>query len=72
MRIVNAATGGEPMLTGGIASSIHRPGEFRVGIVFAPVLAENLSRLVLEHAAESLALGPRRFLKRHPAEARPS
>ena len=36
-------------------------GQFRNGILFAPALAENMSRLVLEHAAEIPAFDPRRF-----------
>ena len=36
-------------------------GQFRNGILFAPALAENMSRLVLEHAPAIAAFDPRRF-----------
>jgi glycine/D-amino acid oxidase-like deaminating enzyme len=36
-------------------------GQFRNGILFAPALAENMSRLVLEHAPVIAAFDPRRF-----------
>lgn len=36
-------------------------GQYRNGILFAPALAENLSRLILEHAAPITAFDPRRF-----------
>lgn len=36
-------------------------GQYRNGILFAPALAENMSRLVLEHVAEIPAFDPRRF-----------
>ncbi len=36
-------------------------GQFRNGILFAPAVAETMSRLVLEHAAENPAFDPRRF-----------
>ena len=70
MRIVIAGAGGKPKLTGDIAGMGRCPGQFRGGILFAPSTSGNLSRLVLEHAAELPAFGPRRFHKRHPAEAR--
>ena len=56
MRIVTAGAGGEPMLTGDIVGTVRHPGKFRGGIVFAPALAENLSGLVLEHAAKARTL----------------
>ena len=72
MRIVSAGPGGEPMLTGGIAGTFRLPGRFRHGILFAPAIAENLSGLVLEHAAKIPAFDPRCFQQRHKAEARTS
>jgi glycine oxidase len=36
-------------------------GQYRNGILFAPAVAENLTRLVLEHAAAIPAFDPRRF-----------
>ncbi|HXC57289.1 MAG TPA: glycine oxidase ThiO [Rhizomicrobium sp.] len=36
-------------------------GQYRNGILFAPAVAETMSRLVLEHAAEIPAFDPRRF-----------
>ncbi len=39
-------------------------GQYRNGILFAPAIAENMSRLVLERAAEIVAFDPRRFPKR--------
>jgi glycine oxidase len=36
-------------------------GQYRNGILFAPAVAENLTRLVLEHAAATPAFDPRRF-----------
>ena len=39
-------------------------GQFRNGILFAPSVAEYMSRLVLEHAAADPAFDPRRFEKR--------
>ncbi|HEY0300857.1 MAG TPA: glycine oxidase ThiO [Rhizomicrobium sp.] len=38
-------------------------GQYRNGILFAPAIAENMSRLVLEHAAAIPAFDPRRFPK---------
>ena len=72
MKIVIASAGGRPMLTGDIVRAVRRPGRFRHGILFAPAIAENLSGLVLEHAAEIPAFDPRRFQQRHKAEARTS
>ena len=72
MKIAIAGVGGKPMLTGDIAGARPASNQFRGGILFAASLAENLSGLVLEHAAEITVLGPRRFLKRHKAEARTS
>jgi len=36
-------------------------GQFRNGILFAPAIAENLTRIILEQAAEIAAFDPRRF-----------
>jgi glycine/D-amino acid oxidase-like deaminating enzyme len=36
-------------------------GQFRNGILFAPAIAENLTRIILEQAAEIPAFDPRRF-----------
>jgi len=36
-------------------------GQFRNGILFAPAVAETMTRLVLEHAATIPAFDPRRF-----------
>ncbi|MEI9992119.1 MAG: glycine oxidase ThiO [Rhizomicrobium sp.] len=38
-------------------------GQYRNGILFAPAIAQNMSRLVLEHAAGISAFDPRRFPK---------
>ena len=72
MKVVGAEAGSGAMLTGDIAGSARHPGELRHGILFAPAMAENLSRLVLEHAANIPAFGPRRFPKRQMTEARTS
>ncbi len=49
------------------ASALRRlfvaTGQFRNGILFAPAVAQNMSRLVLEHAAGISAFDPRRFRK---------
>ncbi len=49
------------------ASSVRRlfdaTGQYRNGILFAPAVAQNMSRLVLERAAGISAFDPRRFRK---------
>jgi glycine oxidase len=53
---------GLPMLgQTGIDGLFAATGQFRNGILFAPALAENMSRLVLEHAPAIAAFDPRRF-----------
>lgn len=53
---------GLPMLgRTGVDGLFAATGQYRNGILFAPAVAENLSRLVLEHAAEIPAFDPRRF-----------
>jgi glycine oxidase len=53
---------GAPMLgPTHIAGLWAATGQFRNGILFAPALAENMSRLVLEQAAVIPAFDPRRF-----------
>ena len=44
-----------------IAGLFAATGQYRNGILFAPALAENMSRLVLEQAAAIPAFDPRRF-----------
>ncbi|HEY4941984.1 MAG TPA: glycine oxidase ThiO [Rhizomicrobium sp.] len=44
-----------------VAGLFAATGQYRNGILFAPAVAENMSRLVMEHAAEIPAFDPRRF-----------
>ena len=68
-----ASPDGLPLLGHTVVQGLYAAtGQFRNGILFAPAIAENLSRLVLEHAAQIPAFDPRRFHKRHAAEARTS
>jgi glycine oxidase len=55
---------GLPMLgPSGIGRLFVATGQYRNGILFAPALAENMSRLVLGHAEGIPAFDPRRFHK---------
>ncbi len=68
-----ASPDGLPLLgRTGVGRLFAATGQFRNGILFAPALAENLSRLVMEHAAEIPAFDPRRFHERGRTGARPS
>jgi glycine/D-amino acid oxidase-like deaminating enzyme len=44
-----------------VAGLYAATGQYRNGILFAPALAEHLSRLILEQAADIPAFDPRRF-----------
>ncbi len=58
-----AAPDGLPLLgPTGMERLFVASGQFRNGILFAPAIAEHMSRLVLEHAAPIPEFDPRRFL----------
>lgn len=59
-----ASPDGLPVLGQSVLDRLYvASGQFRNGILFAPAIAENMSRLVLGQAAAIPAFDPRRFLK---------